>query len=69
MVDTSWVFDANTLDIERKSKEELALLKAEKKKELQKQKKLVQRLILIITRSCGATTWLTHAEDLMTYKK
>jgi len=44
LVDTSWVFDANTLDIERKSKEELALLKAEKEKRIAKAKEISAKI-------------------------
>lgn len=40
LMDTSWVFDVNTFDIERKSKEELALLKAEKEKRIARAKEI-----------------------------
>ena len=46
LVDTSWVFDANTFDIERKSKEELALLKAEKEKRIAKAKEISAKIDL-----------------------
>ena len=44
LVDTSWVFDANIFDIERKSKEELALLKAEKEKRIAKAKEISAKI-------------------------
>jgi len=44
LMDTSWVFDVNTFDIERKSKEELALLKAEKEKRIAKAKEISAKI-------------------------
>ncbi len=46
LIDTSWVFDANTFDIERKSKEELALLKAEKQQRIAKAKEISAKIDL-----------------------
>lgn len=44
LMDTSWVFDVNTFDIERKSKEELARLKAEKEKRIAKAKEISAKI-------------------------
>ena len=44
LMDTSWVFDVNTFDIERKSKEELAILKAEKEKRIAKAKEISAKI-------------------------
>ena len=46
LIDTSWVFDANTFDIQRKSKEELALLKAEKEKRIARAKEIGAKIEL-----------------------
>jgi len=44
LMDTSWVFDVNTFDIERKSKEELARLKAEKEKRIARAKEISAKI-------------------------
>ena len=44
LMDTSWVFDVNTFDIERKSKEELARLKAEKEKRIARAKEISTKI-------------------------
>ena len=44
LIDTSWVFDVNTFDIERKSKEELARLKAEKEKRIARAKEISAKI-------------------------
>jgi hypothetical protein len=52
---TSWVSNSSLDTIDRKSKEELDAIKADKERR--------------IARSCGVTTWLTHAESLMICKR
>jgi len=44
LMDISWVFDVNTFDIERKSKEELARLKAEKEKRIARAKEISAKI-------------------------
>lgn len=44
LMDTSWVFDVNTFDIERKSKEELARLKDEKEKRIARAKEISAKI-------------------------
>ena len=44
LMDISWIFDVNTFDIERKSKEELARLKAEKEKRIARAKEISAKI-------------------------
>jgi hypothetical protein len=67
---TSWVSNSSLDTIDRKSKEELDALKADKERRIARAKEISAKIeINYHTLSCGVTTWLTHAKDLMTYKK
>lgn len=48
-MDTSWVFDANTFDIDRKSKEELLILRAERYQRIARAEKIRAEIEKIIT--------------------
>jgi hypothetical protein len=67
---TSWVSNSSLDTIDRKSKEELDAIKADKERRIARAKEISAKIeINYHTLSCGVTTWLTHAESLMTLQK